>query len=80
MGGKQNSRSVSNGLHQLTSASGTLLTCIKGSFQSCIKTKNDPKKFCFCCNSVTHAISGSSKVGIFVVVFLKKETKPKTTL
>lgn len=42
VGGKQDSGSVSNGLHQLTSASGAFLTCTKGSFQSCVKNKNDP--------------------------------------
>lgn len=70
VGGKQDSGSVSNGLHQLTSASGAFLTCTKGSFQSCVKNKNDPPppQFCLHCNSVTHAISGTSKVVFLVVV------------
>jgi len=55
-----------NGLHQL-SARGALLTCTKGSFQSCVKNKNDKKspkliQFSLCCNSVTRATSGTSKV------------------
>lgn len=73
VGGKQDSGSVSNGLHQLTSASGAFLTCTKGSFRSCVRNKNDtpPHKltqFCLHCNSVTHAISGTSKVVFLVVV------------
>lgn len=73
VGRKEASRSVSNGLYQLTSDSSALLTCTKGSFQSCVKNdkKNpNPKlaRFCLCCNSVTHAISGTLKVEVYFAV------------